>query len=754
MKAKVDRGDSFRGILDYALGKEGGNACEIVGGNMVGMTARDLASEFGLSREARPNVKRPVWHTSLSLPPGETADSEKWAEIASDFMQGMGLAHHQYVAIQHHDTDIDHIHLISSRIALDGDLYHGAWDAKRAIALTQELEEKHGLTRTKGLENGPAPQAAPSRNEMEKSIRTGDAPPRLILQQIVDAAISDSGSVFDFMDRIEAAGAVARPNVAKTGRMNGFAFEFEGIHFKGSDLGKAYTWKSLQERGLDYEQERDGAALRARAGVADAGAGQIDSGRSVPADRQIGPAGIGSDPADGGAAHGGQPAREGADIDGGAGEPIHREGTGGRRNDLGPRDRDADQDGRVGPGGGQIGETDGSSGSVSVGHAGEASRPPALDGDRSSGSLRIPDWNRVADRTADLAASAYPLSLDDRDSDRNNSVTPAIAAKRSAWDQQHGALQAPAYRLTLKSRVDGLSSFSVGKGRGADGSEKTYDADEVKTLIPYLSAHNMRGRDIYLTPVDPAHHYMVVDDMTPTAVEDFLAAGYAPALVQESSAGNCQAIIKITRVSTKTEQSAANEVVMDLNRRFGDQHFSGVIHPFRMAGFSNKKPARNNAFTRILRAAGDMCARTLSQLEAVRQRLSGNDLPAQAQTRTTIPSRQKSWNVDPSIGDAGASFIRARRLAENVAKIKGWPLDQSRLDYRAAKTMAGEGFGKDEIASAIMSSSPDLLERHRDALGYAVKTAESAFVITKRAEPQDPQGDHPQDDGPEGPGGM
>ena len=133
MKAKVERGGGFRGALDYALGKGGGNACEIIGGTMTGQTARDLSTEFGLSRAARPGVAKPVWHTSLSLPPGDHLDSDKWAEVADDFMQGMGLAAHQYVVIRHHDTDLDHIHIVASRIALDGDLYHGAFDAKRAI---------------------------------------------------------------------------------------------------------------------------------------------------------------------------------------------------------------------------------------------------------------------------------------------------------------------------------------------------------------------------------------------------------------------------------------------------------------------------------------------------------------------------------------------------------------------------------------------------------------------------------------------
>lgn len=311
MKAKIERGSGFRGVLNYGLGKEGGNACEIIGGNMSGTDPQTLAAEFALSREARPGVARPVWHTSLTLPKGEHLDSDKWSEIVADFMEGMGLADHQHVVIRHHDTEFDHVHIVASRISLDGGLWHGRFDAKRAIALTQELEQKHDLTRTKGLD-APSPKKAPTRQEVERSIRTEEAPPRLVLQEIVNAALSEPGSVFDFMDRIEAAGAVARPNVARTGKMNGFSFEYAGIPFKGSDLGKAYTWKGLQGRGITYDQDRDGAALRERAGAAIAGASEIDSRRADAVDTSTGPVGRGSDPSDGGTAGSG-PADGGRD---------------------------------------------------------------------------------------------------------------------------------------------------------------------------------------------------------------------------------------------------------------------------------------------------------------------------------------------------------------------------------------------------------------------------------------------------------
>lgn len=751
MKAKVERGGGFRGVLDYALGKDGGNACEIIGGTMSGLTPQELAAEFRLSREARPGVARPVWHTSLALPPGENITSDRWEAIAADFMAGMGLADHQYVVVRHHDTDLDHVHIIASRISLDGGIWHGKWEARTAIELTQQLEERHGLTRTKGLDD-PAPTKAPSRKEIEMSVRTGDAPPRLMLQQIVDAATAEPGSVFDFIDRVQAAGAVARPNVATTGRMNGFSFEFEGISFKGSDLGKGYTWKGLQGRGITYDQARDGEALRERAGGALAGAGEIDGGSPDAADRAPGPAGRGPDQTDGGAEDRRPAAGSGPEIHVGAGHGGDREGPEGGRDDLDPFDGHVDPRGGGRPDGREGGEVGRSAGREGVQADRGPGQPPELAGDGRSGSMRPVDWNGVVDRTADLAASAYPASLDDRER-----VSPAIEAKRRAWDAQHGALQSPGYRLTLMSRVENLSSFNVGKDRGTDGSEKIYDAGEVRALIPYLSAHNLRGRDIYLTPMDPAHHYMVVDDMTPQSEADMLAAGYRPALIQESSAGNRQAVLKVLKAPGRDEQRAANAVVVDLNRRYGDPNFSGVIHPFRMAGFSNKKPGRNNAFTRIVQAAGDLCARAAAALDTARQRMIGERKSASTTVKNSAPRREHSAprqeHRAASGGAAGAAFDRARSMVEGLANERGWTRDESRLDYRAAQIMAGDGWAADDIGAAIMARSPNLGDRHRDPLGYATLTAENASM-SLRTDQSEPQGDHPKDGQPEGPGGM
>ena len=77
------------------------------------------------------------------------------------------------------------------------------------------------------------------------------------------------------------------------------------------------------------------------------------------------------------------------------------------------------------------------------------------------------------------------------------------------------------------------------------------------------------------------------------------------------------------------------------------------------------------------------------------------------------------------------------------------------LDFRAAKIMAQEGWEADEIAAAIVARSPNVVDRHKDPVGYATLTAENASTI-ERADRQDPEGEQPTqaDDRPEGPGEM
>ena len=278
MKAKVSRGGGFRGALNYVfdVGKEATHTknAERVGGNMAGNDPRELSREFSAVRQLRPDIGKPVWHCSLSLPPGERLSAEKWEAVAADFMQRMGFdqTNTPWVAVRHQDTDKDHIHIVASRVGLDGKVWLGQWEARRAIEATQELEHTHGLTLTPGLGDARAERRKLTDKEINMAVRTGDEPPRQRLQRLLDEAVKDKPTAPELAERLQAAGVGVRANLASTGRMNGFSFEVAGVAFKGSDLGKGYTWAGLQKAGVTYDEARDRAGLeRFRPTVADRG---------------------------------------------------------------------------------------------------------------------------------------------------------------------------------------------------------------------------------------------------------------------------------------------------------------------------------------------------------------------------------------------------------------------------------------------------------------------------------------------------
>ncbi len=261
MKAKVMRANRFRNVLEYALQPQ--KRPEIIGGTTSAETARELSLEFSAVRRLRPTVPRPVWHCSLSLPPGEKLDRRKWKTVAQDFMAKMAFPTDTlWVAVRHGDRAHDHIHIVASRISLTGRVWYGRWEARQAIQTTQTLERVHGLTITPGLNKDPnRHRKSLSQREIERSLRTGKEPARLALQDLIDQVIDRPMTVLAFIERLEAAGVGVRPNVDETGALTGLSFQYEGIAIKASNLGKGYTWAALQRKGVIDDEDGDGAAL-------------------------------------------------------------------------------------------------------------------------------------------------------------------------------------------------------------------------------------------------------------------------------------------------------------------------------------------------------------------------------------------------------------------------------------------------------------------------------------------------------------
>lgn len=281
---KIKRGKSFAGVVLYAVRPASHHKVDpvVIGGNMMGSFAKELITEFGATKTLRPDVAKAVWHNSLRLPKNEALTNSEWTTIADDYMKRMGFSEtHLRCYVLHDDKAGQHIHIIASRIDLSNrSLYLGKNENLISTRIIQQLEIDHHLTKTKGPELVASPSPASlsrksppqksiiaipkpkklSRNEAMMEKYKGELSPKSVIQEALEALLVDKPSTTDFVMQLAANNIKALPNIASTGKMNGFSFEHQGIAFKASQLGKSYSWSALQNR-LDYQPERDNAFL-------------------------------------------------------------------------------------------------------------------------------------------------------------------------------------------------------------------------------------------------------------------------------------------------------------------------------------------------------------------------------------------------------------------------------------------------------------------------------------------------------------
>ncbi len=78
-----------------------------------------------------------------------------------------------------------------------------------------------------------------SRNEAMMEKYKGELSPKSVVQEALEALLVDKPSTTDFVMQLAANNIKALPNIASTGKMNGFSFEYPGHCFrKASQLGK------------------------------------------------------------------------------------------------------------------------------------------------------------------------------------------------------------------------------------------------------------------------------------------------------------------------------------------------------------------------------------------------------------------------------------------------------------------------------------------------------------------------------------
>lgn len=206
-------------------------------------------------------------------------------------------------------------------------------------------------------------------------------------------------------------------------------------------------------------------------------------------------------------------------------------------------------------------------------------------------------------------------------------LTPADKVKAVAVREQLDALSAPSYRVTAMHQRDDGTKYGVNlcrpKGDG-EQPERLWSQAEIVARIPQLTTENARGGNIYITPIDPAVHHVLLDDLDEAGVATLKADGYRPAVVTETSPGNRQAVVKVLK---SLPYAAVNEWFKSTNRERGDERIVGLEHPMRLAGFQNRKPRYEDngryPFVRVLEAGRGLCSHARAVITNMTRQMRG-----------------------------------------------------------------------------------------------------------------------------------
>lgn len=202
-----------------------------------------------------------VWHCSLSLSAEEgSLSDEKWAEIAHDFVEGMGFIDpdgaktSRWAAIHHGESKNgnDHIHIAVQMVREDGTKAKDFQDKRRSQKVVGDIEKKHGLVvlesrdKSRGLAGDKPAERLASRVE-------GQALPAPVeLRRRMRSALASSSSQHEYVQRLMDSGVRVAPRFAKGSTNHVVGYRVGLASEPGSGRSTIYYAPSKIDRTLGW----------------------------------------------------------------------------------------------------------------------------------------------------------------------------------------------------------------------------------------------------------------------------------------------------------------------------------------------------------------------------------------------------------------------------------------------------------------------------------------------------------------------
>ena len=234
-------------------------------GHSQAVQRRPFAAELNAFQSLRPTLGVHLVHQMLRLADFEQDLTDStWLSVARRWVADMGFQ--AWLAIAHGDQ---HIHIVASRVCVDGSVVTDQNDYFRSETSVRQIEKEFGLAQVKPShlldhERKQTHQkvATKGANEIERAFDIA-VPSKIIAGEIDRILSSGPVTLQAFVADLQACGVDVRPNLAAaTDKMSGFAYRLGDVKVTSSARGRSYTWARLLARGLVYDIKADQKILR------------------------------------------------------------------------------------------------------------------------------------------------------------------------------------------------------------------------------------------------------------------------------------------------------------------------------------------------------------------------------------------------------------------------------------------------------------------------------------------------------------
>ena len=249
MIAKIVKGSSFRGVVNYILDK-GKDAKILVCDGLFAEDKDTIAMSFEAQSKMNPKVTKPVGHISLAFHKEDEyrLTDRAMAGIALEYLKEMGITDTQVLIVRHFDKEHPHVHIAFNRISNDGRTISDRNERIRSARICKELTRKYGLYFADGKEQVKRHRLKePDKTKYELYSILKEEVSRCENWNILAANLKKQGIDMRFKYK------------GKSDEVQGIVFTMNDYSFSGSKIDRRFSYAKIDAAlGYNRHNERQG----------------------------------------------------------------------------------------------------------------------------------------------------------------------------------------------------------------------------------------------------------------------------------------------------------------------------------------------------------------------------------------------------------------------------------------------------------------------------------------------------------------